>query len=120
MSDPTEAMAQRVLNQLATMSFEDCHQLTREFKSVPTVPGLYAVRHRVDGILYIGLGLQLRRRFRDNGHKAFFWAFLDYYSPDDVRIAIALLEAFQDFRQSEDLEARMIRLAQPRYNVRSK
>lgn len=119
MFDPTE-VAQRILDQLAFMRFEECHRLSREFKNIPTVPGLYAIRHRTEGILYIGLGLQLRRRFRDTGHKAFFWAFLDYYFPDDIRIAISLLEDFQTFRQSEDLEARMIQIAQPRYNVRKK
>ncbi|BAS55260.1 GIY-YIG nuclease family protein [Leptolyngbya boryana CZ1] len=114
-----EEEAQTILNRLSLMPFDECYPLSREFRNMPAVGGLYAVRHRAEGILYIGLAVSLRRRFRDNGHKAFFWAFLDCYSPFDIRIAVELL-TIQSFREGDRLETLMIRSAQPRYNVRKK
>lgn len=70
-----EEEAQTILNRLSLMPFDECYPLSREFRNIPTVGGLYAVRHRAEGILYIGLAVSLRRRFRDNGHKAFFGRF---------------------------------------------
>jgi excinuclease UvrABC nuclease subunit len=114
-----EEEAQTILNRLSSLSFDECYPLSREFRDMPTMGGLYAVRHRTEGVLYIGLAVGLRRRFRDNGHKAFFWAFLDCYSPVDICIAVELL-TIQTFREGDQLETLMIQSAQPRYNVRKK
>jgi hypothetical protein len=114
-----ETEAQRILETLSSIPFENCYPLSRGFLDIPTSPGLYAVRHRTEEILYIGLATKLRRRFRD-GHKAFFWAFLDYYSPDDIRISAVGITSerfdLQNLRRMEDLETLMIRIAHPRYN----
>jgi len=103
--------------------FENCYPLSREFLDVPTSPGLYAVLHQTQGVLYIGMATKLRRRFRD-GHKAFFWSFLEYYSPDEIRIAAigVTIERFdlKALRRLEDIETLMIRVARPRYDSRIK
>jgi excinuclease UvrABC nuclease subunit len=114
-----EEEAQNILDRFALMPFEECYPLSREFSDMPTTAGLYALRHREHGILYIGLAIALRRRFRDGGHKAFFWALLDCYSPHDLRIAVELL-TIQTFQRGDLLETRMIQSAKPRYNVRKK
>jgi excinuclease UvrABC nuclease subunit len=110
--------ARIILENLSSMPFAQCCVLSPNLLDVPTCPGLYAVRHREHGILYIGQTAKLRQRFKD-GHKAFFLAFLDYYSPDDVRIAIEVL-GFQSLGRAEDLETLMIRIVKPRYNSRIK
>lgn len=114
-----ETEAQAILETLSSMSFETCYPLSREFANLPITPSLYAVRHRRVGILYIGLAVNLRRRFKDTGHKALVWAFLDYFSPDDVRMAVEPLTS-QSFREADQLDTLLIQMAQPRYNVRKK
>jgi excinuclease UvrABC nuclease subunit len=116
MSDVLKAEAQRVLQQLATKPFSQCYPLTREFESMPNSPGFYAFRHRLEGVLYIGIATNLRRRFR-NGHKALAWAFIDRLDPDDVRIATVRINR-QNAQQVEYLETLMIQSARPRYNTR--
>ncbi|WP_326972962.1 GIY-YIG nuclease family protein [Chlorogloeopsis fritschii] len=37
---------------------------------MPPRPGIYAIRHKTDGLLYIGKTKSLRSRF-SGGHKAF-------------------------------------------------
>jgi hypothetical protein len=49
--DP-EIQAQSILDQIASTPFEQCKSLTREFQHIPARPGIYAVRHRTDGLLY--------------------------------------------------------------------
>ncbi|WP_236849435.1 GIY-YIG nuclease family protein, partial [Chlorogloeopsis fritschii] len=44
--------------------------INREFTSIPPRPGIYAIRHKTDGLLYIGKTKSLRSRF-SGGHKAF-------------------------------------------------
>lgn len=109
-----EAEAQMILENLTLMPFETCYPLSRNFLDVPTCPGLYAVRHCDQGILYIGQTTKLRRRFKD-GHKAFFWAFLDYCSPNQIRIAIERLN-YESLQRAEEIEIWMIRHIRPPYN----
>lgn len=109
-----EAEAEAILTTLSSMSFEKCCPLSRKFESIPTNPGIYAVRHRLDGILYIGKTINLKRRFCD-GHKALSWAFIARYDPDDVRIAI-MLYGQDSWRRAGEIEALMIYTAQPSYN----
>jgi excinuclease UvrABC nuclease subunit len=118
MSDELRADAQTILETLATYPFEHCYPLSRDFAVVPSNPGFYAFRHRLEGILYLGLATNLRRRFR-NGHKALSWAFIDRFDPDDVRIA-AVGMGRRTFQQVEQIEILMIQSARPRYNTRMK
>jgi excinuclease UvrABC nuclease subunit len=88
----------------------------RSFDTIPSRPGLYAVRHRVDGLLYIGKTKSLRGRF-SGGHKAFLWAWLDKYNWEDVRIAIHPLLAWSNPALLLELEAIILRATEPPYNV---
>ncbi|MEO0487935.1 MAG: GIY-YIG nuclease family protein [Cyanobacteria bacterium J06659_2] len=110
------AEATRILRELEELPFEDCYPLTREFDELPPRPGIYAVKHRSQGILYIGKSGNVRSRFR-SGHKALGWAFLDRLDPDDVRIAVEPL-SFQWVRLSLQIEQRIIQALLPPYNVR--
>jgi excinuclease UvrABC nuclease subunit len=109
-----EAEAEEILNFLISKPFQESYPLSRGFKHVPTNPALYAVCHRLHGILYLGQSLNLRRRFRD-GHKALSWAFIDRFDPDDVRIAAKFLLPNQA-KVAKQIEALMIRSTQPSYN----
>uniref|UniRef100_UPI003B8479FA GIY-YIG nuclease family protein n=1 Tax=Petrachloros mirabilis TaxID=2918835 RepID=UPI003B8479FA len=85
-----QAQARTILDQIASTPFDQCQPLTRQFQSIPARPEIYAVRHRTDGLLYIGKTKSLRGRF-SGGHKAFLWAWLDRYQDEDVRIAVRLI-----------------------------
>jgi excinuclease UvrABC nuclease subunit len=107
--------ADRLLDRLQTIPFERCHILTRKFETIPTRPGIYGFRHRRLGLLYIGKATNIQRRFR-NGHKALGWAFVDRLDPDDVRIA-AVVTSHRAWGQVLDIEARMIQIERPSYNI---
>lgn len=111
-----QAEALRILKVLDEMPFEDCCPLTREFDDLPPRPGIYAVKHRAQGILYIGKSGSVKGRFR-RGHKALGWAFMDRMNPEDVRIAAVTL-AFKWIRLSLQLEQIIIRQLLPPYNER--
>ncbi|HEY9826239.1 MAG TPA: GIY-YIG nuclease family protein, partial [Stenomitos sp.] len=49
-----QAQAREILDQIAFTPFDQCQPLTREFQLIPARPGIYAVRHKTDGLLYIG------------------------------------------------------------------
>ena len=114
--DAINAEALRILKRLEEMPFEVCCPLTREFAELPPSPGIYAVRHKTRGILYVGKSGSVRGRFK-GGHKALAWAFMDRLNPDDVRIAVVTL-TFQWIRLSLQLEQVIIRQLLPPYNVR--
>jgi GIY-YIG catalytic domain len=107
-----QAQARKFLNQIAFISFEECQPLTREFQGIPARPGIYAVRHRVEGLLYIGKTKSLRGRF-SGGHKAFLWAWLDKYHDEDVRIAIQCISHWGNPALLLELEATIIRATEP-------
>jgi GIY-YIG catalytic domain len=109
------AEATRLLSTLSNTPFSDCHPLTREFAEVTPRPGIYAFRHNQAGVLYIGKSKNIRQRLR-GGHKALGWAFIDRFDPNDVRIATAII-GWDGLRYILDIEARMIRMVRPRYNV---
>lgn len=113
--DWINAEADRLLRTLTTTAFSSGHPLTREFATVTPRPGIYAFIHRPTGILYIGKSKNIRQRLR-GGHKALGWAFIDRLDPNDVRI-IALPLGLEATRQSLDIEAKMIQITRPRYNV---
>lgn len=111
-----QLQAQRILDAIAFTPFEQCQLLTREFKSIPARPGIYAVRHRTNGLLYIGKTKSLRGRF-SNGHKAFLWAWLDKYDDEDVRIAVQVISHWKNPALLLELEAIILRATEPPYNV---
>lgn len=114
--DAIQAESSRLLHFLETLPFSDCCPLSREFKDLPARPGIYAIKHRFHGILYIGKSGSVRGRLR-GGHKALGWAFIDRYYPDDVRIGTAIL-TFPWIRLSLELEQSIPRQARPPYNIR--
>jgi excinuclease UvrABC nuclease subunit len=65
--------------------------------------------------LYIGKAANIQRRIR-NGHKALGWAFVDRLDPDDVRI-VACVMGYRAWQQVLDIEARMIQIVRPSYNI---
>ncbi len=117
MTDDTKVEAKAILDTLAFMLFEDCQPLSRGFDSIPARPGLYAVRHKDDGLLYIGKAKSLRGRF-SGGHKAFLWAWLDKYNDADVRIATCPLPHWGNPALLLELKAAILRATEPPYNVK--
>ncbi len=109
--------ARKILDTIAFKPFEQCQPLTRGFESLPARPGIYAVRHRTDGLLlYIGKTKSLRGRF-SGGHKAFLWAWLDKYNDEDIRIAVELIAHGRNPTLLLELEAIILRATEPPYNV---
>jgi excinuclease UvrABC nuclease subunit len=117
MSNELRAEAQKILDYLAFSPFESCIPITKEFNNIPMSSGLYAVRHRELGILYIGKARTLRDRFR-GGHKALLWAFVEEMRVGDVRITFHSLDFVQWIQLSSDLEALLLQASEPPYNVR--
>lgn len=85
--DELKAQARLILDAIAFTPFADCQPLDRNFNNLPSRPGIYAIRHESQGLLYIGKTKNLRSRF-SGGHKAFLWAWLDQHIAQDVRIAV--------------------------------
>lgn len=113
----SEQQARVILDRLAFLPFDSCLPITREFDDLPQRPGLYAIRHRQEGLLYLGKTNNLGTRF-NGGHKAFIWAWLDRYPPSDVRIAIAEIERWGNRGLLSKLEAILLRATEPPYNAR--
>jgi excinuclease UvrABC nuclease subunit len=111
-----QAQARRILDAIASTPFEQCQLLSRGFENIPPRPGIYAVRHKTDGLLYIGKTKSLRGRF-SGGHKAFLWAWLDKYDDEDVRIAMQLISHWENPALLLELEAIILRATEPPYNV---
>jgi excinuclease UvrABC nuclease subunit len=111
-----QAQARDILDAIAFMPFEQCQSLSRDFNLIPARPGIYAIRHKTDGLLYIGKTKSLRGRF-SGGHKAFLWAWLDKYSDEDVRIAIQIVSHWRNPALLLELEAIILRATEPPYNV---
>ena len=111
-----QTQARQILDAIAFTPFEQCQPLSREFSTIPARPGIYAIRHKTDGLLYIGKTKSLRGRF-SGGHKAFLWAWLDKYSDEDVRIAIQIVSHWRNPALLLELEAIILRATEPPYNV---
>jgi excinuclease UvrABC nuclease subunit len=120
-----EEQAQGLLQALLSASFESCALITREFQDLPLSPGLYAVKHREHGLLYLGKAKKLRERFR-GGHKACTWSWLDDYDHRDValakplwkRIAFVPLSMLDVLKLGDELESILIHATQPPYNAK--
>lgn len=119
MSNPEsiEQEALRILEVLIATPFEQCHPVSREFSNLTTRHGLYAVRHRVEGLLYLGKSQNPKLRFA-GGHKALVWSWLERYEPVDVRISTYSLNYRQWTQLSLSLENLMIRATEPPFNVK--
>jgi excinuclease UvrABC nuclease subunit len=117
MTDSIQQEARAILDRLAFTPFEDCVPLSRDFDEIPTRLGLYAFRHRTEGLLYIGKAKNLRDRFR-GGHKAFLWGWLDRYDPEEVRLAVVTLTQWQKPGLSYELETLILQATHPPYNVK--
>jgi excinuclease UvrABC nuclease subunit len=113
----TEREALSILATLASTPFDNCISLSKEFRELPMSAGIYAVKHRTLGILYIGKTRTLRDRFR-GGHKALSWAFIEELQSADVRITIYPLDFDQWIRLSSELETLILQVCEPPYNVR--
>jgi excinuclease UvrABC nuclease subunit len=105
-----------ILNTIAFTPFDQCQPLSRDFSDIPARPGIYAVRHRSRGLLYIGKTKSLRGRFK-GGHKAFLWAWLEQYQSEDVRIAVQIIPYSKNPALLLELETIILRATEPPYNV---
>lgn len=112
-----EAQARELLRVLLSVPFDSCASITRDFYDLPMTPGLYAVRHRNDGLLYLGKAKKLRDRFR-GGHKACTWSWLDDYDHRDIAISFAPLAMMDVLKLGDELEGILIHATQPPYNAR--
>lgn len=113
-----QTQARSILDAIAFTPFEQCQPLSREFNNIPARPGIYAIRHRTEGLLYIGKTKSLRGRF-SGGHKAFLWAWLDHdqYSDEDVRLAVQRISHWENPKLLLELEAIILGATDPPYNV---
>jgi hypothetical protein len=103
MTDFIQQEARQIFDTLAFTPFEQCQPLSRDFDLMPSRVGLYAFRHRTEGLLYVGKAKNLRDRLR-GGHKVFLWGWLDRYDPDEVRISLVILNQWQRPTLSYELE----------------
>jgi hypothetical protein len=113
----TQQQARLILAELAFMPFDQCLEIDRKFHHFPHRPGIYAIRHHTEGLLYLGKTNDLRTRF-NGGHKAFTWAWLDLYPPVDVRIAVAALDRWGNPGLLSEIEAILLRATEPPYNAK--
>jgi excinuclease UvrABC nuclease subunit len=108
--------ARRILDAIAFIPFDQCQPLSREFAHMPARPGIYAIRHKTGGLLYIGKTKSLRGRF-SGGHKAFLWAWLDKYRDEDVRVSFQVVPYWGNPALLLELEAIILRATEPPYNA---
>ncbi|MGK7901987.1 MAG: GIY-YIG nuclease family protein [Hormoscilla sp.] len=112
-----QAQARIIIDEIAFIPFDQCLPLSRDFGSIPARPGIYAIRHKTDGLLYIGKTKNLRSRF-SGGHKAFLWAWLDKYNDEDIRIAVQPISHWKNPALLLELEGIILRATEPPYNVK--
>ena len=112
-----EVQAQAILECLLDVPFVECSPISQNFATLTTRPGIYALRHRVEGLLYVGKAQDIQQRFR-GGHKALTWAWLADYSHRDVAIATYPLDFMQWRSLSLELERVILNISEPPFNVR--
>jgi excinuclease UvrABC nuclease subunit len=109
--------AYKILEILISKPFAECYPLTKDFKQLPTSPGIYALKSRNEEILYIGKSGGIRARFR-SGHNALTQAFFDRLDPVDLRVA-AFVVTIKQVRLLSELESLILqKIEKPRYNSR--
>jgi GIY-YIG catalytic domain len=109
--------AREILNSLVELPFADCIPISRDFAGLTTKPGIYAIRHRLEGLLYIGKAQDIKERFR-GGHKAITWSWLEDYDHRDVAIAICEIDFQQWQTLSSNLEGIILVWSKPPFNIR--
>jgi excinuclease UvrABC nuclease subunit len=112
-----EVQAREILNFLVQLPFSNCVRISRDFAELTTKPGIYAIRHRLEGLLYIGKAQDIKERFR-GGHKAITWSWLEDYDHRDVAIAVREIDFQQWRRLSSDLESIILIWSKPPFNIR--
>lgn len=117
MTDSTEDEALEILQALISRPFEECIPVGREFPTLTTQHSIYAVRHRTEGLLYIGKTQNPKQRFA-SGHKALVWSWLELYNPQDVRITAYPLDYYQWTALSLSLEKLIIQATKPPFNAK--
>lgn len=113
--DELRSKGESILAVLYSTDFVAGHPVTKELEGLPNHPGIYAIQHESGEILYIGKGKGLKERLK-NGHKAFFWAWLEGIQPEAISIATVSL-SFEDWLQSLELETLILQKLRPRYNT---
>jgi len=112
-----EVQAQEILDTLLALAFPECTPITKSFADLTTDPGIYAVRHRTDGLLYVGKTQDFKERFK-GGHKALTWAWIEDYDHRDVAIATHAIDFIRWRSLSSELERLILQISEPPYNVR--
>lgn len=112
-----EMQAQAILKSLIEMEFSDCIPITREFANLTTRPGIYAVRHRTEGLLYVGKAQDIKERFR-GGHKSITWSWIADYDHRNVAIATHTLDFMRWRALSSELERIILNISEPPFNAR--
>jgi predicted GIY-YIG superfamily endonuclease len=116
-AESVEPAAMTILETLIATPFAQCYPVGREFSTLTTRHSIYAVRHRLEGLLYIGKSQNPRQRFT-GGHKALVWCWLERYQPEDVRIIAYSLNYSQWIQLSLSLENLIIQATEPPFNVK--
>jgi hypothetical protein len=117
MTEPTADEALKILQALISQPFEACIPVGRDFPTLTTQHSIYAIRHRLEGLLYIGKSQNPRQRFT-GGHKALVWCWIERYSPEDVRVATYSLDYRQWTTLSLSLESLIIQATAPPFNAK--
>lgn len=117
MTDALDQEAQTILQALIAVPFDNCIPVGRVFPTLTKRHSIYAVRQRIEGVLYIGKSQNPKQRFT-NGHKALVWCWLERYNPEDVGITAYALDHRQWSTLSLDLENLIIRASEPPFNVK--
>jgi hypothetical protein len=115
--NPIEAQARDILNFLVQLPFSNCVPISRDFATLTTKPGIYAVRHRSAGLLYVDKAQDVKERFR-GGHKAITWSWLEDYDYRDVAIAVCEIDHRQWQTLSSNLEGIILIWSKPPFNIR--
>lgn len=113
----TETQARAILDALMNQPFASCVPISRDFATLTTKPGLYAVRHRTEGLLYVGKAQDIKERFR-GGHKSITWSWIADYDYRDVAIATCTLDFMQWRALSSELERIILNISEPPFNAR--
>jgi excinuclease UvrABC nuclease subunit len=112
-----EIQARQILDFLVQQPFGECISISRDFAGLSTKPSIYAIRHRSEGLLYIGKAQDVKERFR-GGHKAVTWAWLADYNHRDVVISTHEIDYRQWRTLSSDLEGIILVWSKPPFNIR--
>lgn len=112
-----EVQARAILDALMNQPFSNCVPISRDFATLATKPGLYAVRHRTEGLLYVGKAQDIKERFR-GGHKSITWSWIADYNYRDVAIATHTLDFMQWRALSSELERIILNISEPPFNAR--